>query len=174
MRRAALPGDEPLEARSGQLAAALAARLPPPPGRRLCGPALRARQTADILGLNATVTAGVRDQDHGVWAGRNLSDIEAEHPASLQAWTSDTGFAPAGGESVEDLLVRAASFLHDMHMLRGGTVAVTHTALIRAIVLRVLDAPPRSFWLVDAPPLSVTEFTHDGRRWALRLGTDGG
>lgn len=169
MRQAALPVDDPLEARSIQLAAALRGRLPTSPDRALCGPALRARQTTELLRLQATVSEGLRDQDHGDWAGRTLVELEAEQPGVLQAMASDPLFAPAGGESIEDLRARAKVFLGETAAMPGTTVAVTHGPFVRAAILCVLDAPAPSFWCIDTPPLSVTELSFDGRRWALRL-----
>ncbi|CCV03861.1 putative phosphoglycerate mutase (fragment) [Mesorhizobium metallidurans STM 2683] len=112
----------------------------------------------------------MRDQDYGVWTGRTLPELEAEQPGVLQAWASDPLFAPPGGESIKDLCNRATAFLSDMAMMPGTTVAVTHGPLVRAAILCVLDAPVLSFWRIDTPPLSCTEFSFDGRRWALRLG----
>lgn len=170
MRRGAFPQDEPLEARSIQLAADLRARLPARIDRALCGPSKRARATAGLLGLTADITEAARDQDYGNWAGRTLADLETERPGSMQAWTSDPHFSPTGGESVRDLHNRAAAFLEHFAATPGTTIVVTHGSLVRAIVLLVLEAPTQSFWRIDMPPLSRIDLSFDGRRWALRMG----
>src|ERR1700749_1206541 len=81
-RRAAFPGDEPLEDKARAKAAGLAGTL----GRAdrvLVAPERRARETADALGLLGTTDEGLRDCDHGRWAGRPLAELEAEVPAAL-------------------------------------------------------------------------------------------
>jgi broad specificity phosphatase PhoE len=47
-------------------------------------------------------------------------------------------------------------------------VAVTHAAVIRAVILVVLGADQEAFWRLDIGPLTATELRHDGRRWVLR------
>ena len=68
-RAAAFPLDEPIEARGRELAAKAAAHLPRA-DRVWTSPALRARQTAAALGLEAIAEPALRDCDHARWAGR--------------------------------------------------------------------------------------------------------
>ena len=48
-------------------------------------------------------------------------------------------------------------------------MAVTHPAVIRAVILIALDAPPKSFWRIDIAPASRTVLHFRGR-WTLRWG----
>lgn len=131
----------------------------------LAGPEQRTRQTAALLGLQATTEPRLADLDCGGWRGEKLHDIP---PAELHAWLTDPAAAPHGGESVADLIDRVGRWLKVQadNMIR--TVAVTHPAVIRAAILVVLDAPPKSFWRIDIAPVSSTELHYRGRGWTLR------
>jgi broad specificity phosphatase PhoE len=55
---------------------------------------------------------------------------------------------------------------------RVRVVAVTHPAVIRAAILTVLDAPPKSFWRIDIAPASRTVMHYRGQAWTLRTSSD--
>lgn len=131
-------------------------------------PALRARQTAAALGLQAAVDPELRDCDQGRWAGRTLAEVEAEEPDGIAAWLSDPNAAPHGGESLSRFHGRIADWMECRETETGHIIAITHSGVIRAAILKVLDAPPRSFWRIDIEPLSLTDLRHDGFRWVLR------
>ncbi|WP_245454144.1 histidine phosphatase family protein [Aquabacter cavernae] len=137
-------------------------------GRCLTSPLLRARQTAEGLGLVAEEEDALRDLHLGRWEGRALHDIHAAEPEAVAAWLSDPEAAPHGGESRAALRVRISDWLGVQVGTRGHTLCVTHAAVIRAAVLLMLDAPADAFFRLDVEPLSLTEISHDGRRWALR------
>jgi broad specificity phosphatase PhoE len=130
-------------------------------------PELRARQTAALLGADATVVPALRDCDFGRWQGRALADIQAHDRDGVAAWLSDMGAAPHGGESLLAVLQRVGQWL-DAHHDTGHTVAVTHPAVIRAAIVHGLGAPPEAFWRIDAEPLSVADLRLHSGRWTLR------
>ena len=125
-------------------------------------------QTADALGLEATVAAELDECDFGSWRGRTLADLHAEDPDAVAAWMQDPAAAPHGGESLLALLERVRGWL-DARAGDGERVAaVTHAGVIRAAVVCALDAPALSFWRLDVAPLSRTVLhAHDGR-WTVR------
>jgi len=166
-RKGGFPADEPLERQA--LARATAVRPALRRADRLwTSPTLRARQTAEALGLEATVEPMLADQDFARWAGRGFEDVQAEDPEGMAAWFADPGAAPHGGESLADVARRGAALLDSLLARGGHTVAVTHPILIRAAIAHVLGAPLSSIWKIDIEPLSLTEFRSDGRRWVLR------
>jgi broad specificity phosphatase PhoE len=166
-RSGAFPEDEPLEARALEKATAARGAL-----RRIdrawTSPALRARQTAEALGLTAMPEPALDDCDFGRWRGRSLAEIEAAEPEAVAAWLSDPAAAPHGGESVLDLVRRIASWLEGQATASGHTIAVTHPALIRAAAIHILAADVRSFWRIDIEPLTATRLTRNNRVWTLR------
>ncbi|WP_167097239.1 histidine phosphatase family protein [Mycobacterium sp. DL592] len=129
-------------------------------------PEVRARQTAELLGLRAAVEDRLADLDVGRWHGCLLSDPP---PAELAAWLSRPDSAPHGGESVEALIARVGAWMDDVSGTPVRLAAVTHPAVVRAAIVVALDAPPESFWRIDIAPVSRTVLHHRGR-WTLRWG----
>jgi broad specificity phosphatase PhoE len=168
-RASAFPLDEPLEDGAIEQIRALGPSLRRW-DRALSGPALRARQTAEALSLNADVDAALRDCDYGRWCGRKLADIQAAQEEEVAAWLSDPNAASHGGESRIALMLRVSNWLADRLRDDGHTIAVTHAAVIRAAVIDVLGAPSEAFWRIDVEPMSLIDLRSDRRRWVLRTG----
>ncbi|MCX2929006.1 histidine phosphatase family protein [Mycobacterium sp. CVI_P3] len=135
----------------------------------LCGPEVRARQSAELLGLRARVDARLADLDCGRWRGMGLDMVE---PDLLTLWLTEPARGPHGGESIVEMITRVRGWLADISRTPGRTVAVTHPAVIRAVILNALDAPPKSFWRVDVAPASCTTLHFRGMAWTLRSGSD--
>ncbi|KZS63395.1 histidine phosphatase family protein [Mycobacterium ostraviense] len=163
MAAARFPVDEPLSDIGRRQAEAVVGLDIRETTSQLSGPEQRARQTAELLGLNPTTESRLADLDCGRWCGETLASVDAE---KLTAWLTDPAQAPHGGESIVDLIDRVAGWLAS---LAGNTVAVTHPAVIRAAILVALDIPPQSFWHIDIAPLSRTVMHFRERRWTLRL-----
>ncbi|WP_269751395.1 histidine phosphatase family protein [Mycolicibacterium mengxianglii] len=132
----------------------------------VCGPEKRARQTAELLGLQAREDPRLADLDCGRWRGGALGGVE---PAELAIWLTDASAAPHGGETIVNLVGRVRDWLETIAATRGRLVAVTHPAVVRAAVLVALDAPPKSFWRIDVAPASRTVLHLRGHAWTLRL-----
>ncbi len=169
-RQAAFPLDEPLEPLAAAKAAALAASLARV-DQAWTSPALRAKQTASALGLDAAIDPALADLDLRLWAGRRLEEVEASDAAGLRRWSTDPTAAPHGGESVERLLRRVGGWLDGKAGHQGRLLAVTHAAIIRAAILVALDAHPRAFWRIDVEPLCFATLQQHGGGWTWRLST---
>ncbi len=166
VREAAFPLDEPIDPQGHAKASALGSAL-----RRVdvawTSPALRARQTAEAMGLAAGIEPALRDLDFGGWAGRSLAELQAASPDSVAAWTGDCAAAPHGGESILDLLRRVTPWFETIGQGEGRIVAVTHAAVLRAAVILALKAEPKSFWRIDIAPLCRIRLRGGGRQWTL-------
>jgi broad specificity phosphatase PhoE len=166
-RRSAFPVDEPPDPRGLDEARVLAPRM----GRfdaAWSGPAARACQTAEALGLDATVAPELDECDFGAWRGRTLAELDDEDPVGVAAWIEDPAAAPHGGESLLALLERVRGWLDARAGDGERVVAVTHAGVIRAALVCALDAPAQVFWRFDVAPLSRTVLhAHDGR-WTVR------
>ena len=172
VRAAAFGADESLDEGGVSAARGLAARLPSR-GEVLVSPARRARETAAGLG-EARVEPALIECDFGSWAGRTLKDLAASDPDAVQAWMTEPGAAPHGGESLTALLARVRGWLAEQAALDGTAIAVTHGGVISAAVVIALDAPPSAIWRVDIAPVSITELhAHDGR-WTVTRVNDRG
>ena len=160
------PADEPLNDTGGRLVEAVAAFEIVGDTRQLTGPERRARQTAQLLGLQAATEPRLADLDCGRWRGEVLANIG---PADLEAWLTEPAHTPHGGESIADLIDRVDGWLDSLTDDALRTVAVTHPAVIRAAILLALDTQAKSFWRIDIAPLSQTVMHFRGGRWTLRL-----
>ena len=165
-RKGRFPNDEALEPQAIDRAAALAASLRRA-DRVWTSPALAARQTAEALGLEATVEPLLAEQDFARWASRGFEEVQAEDPEGMAAWLSDPDAAPHGGESLAAVARRGAALMERLASESGHTIGVSHAVPIRAAMVHVLGAPLSSVWKIDIEPLSLTEFRSDGRRWVL-------
>ncbi|MGS2808882.1 histidine phosphatase family protein [Nocardia sp. MW-W600-9] len=163
VRKTRFPVDEPLD-ESGR--GALRAYSVPADAQVRTGPERRVRDTAEALGVVGELDVRLRDLDAGSWRGTEMGSLAQDQ---LFAWLTDPEFRGHGGESVTDLVDRARFWLAEIASAGRDTVAVTHPAVVRAMLLVVLDAPPKSFWRMDVPPASVTRLHYRGN-WTLRLG----
>jgi broad specificity phosphatase PhoE len=131
-------------------------------------PAARARETAAALGLTGVVDERLRDCDYGRWAGLRFKQVLLREPRKLVSWIRKPETAPHGGETIAQVLQRVAAWMAEQGRERGRTVAITHSAVIRAAIVHVIQAQLPSFWRVDVLPLSQTDLRTNGRRWVLR------
>ena len=165
-RQAAFPLDEPITEREISRIAALNWSVPRAE-RIWSAPEQRAQETARLLGLEATVADGLRDCDYGRWRGRSMDEVQSADPEGILAWLTDPSSAPHGGQSIEDLIERVGRWI-DQQRGVSHTLAVTHPAVIRAAIVRVLQLPAQTFWRLDIAPLSLTDLRFNQSGWALR------
>jgi broad specificity phosphatase PhoE len=88
----------------------------------------------------------------------------------LPPWTADAAVASPGGESFADAVARVAAWMADLAARPESILAITHPSVIRAALCHALKLdPPGLAYGFDVQPLSAVSFTHDGRRWKVRL-----
>lgn len=137
--------------------------------RVFLSPAPAARETAEALGLeDATVDDALRDCDYGRWTGLKLNQVILKEPRKLISWIRKPDTAPHGGETIPQVRARVDTWFKAHSRDEGHTVAVTHSAVIRAAIVHVIQAEPVSFWRIDVVPLAFADFRTNGRRWVFR------
>ncbi len=121
-----------------ELGRAKMAELLPPEGfetaRPFVSPKLRARQTAELLGLeNPMIEARLAEQNWGRWEGLTRAEMLARdgEDAFVRAG-SKLDFRPPGGESTGELHIRLQSFFVDVAKTEQDAVAVSHMGVLRA------------------------------------------
>ncbi|NCB17031.1 MAG: histidine phosphatase family protein, partial [Synergistales bacterium] len=120
--------------------------------RIVASPLSRARETArplaELKGLRAELSEGLIEIGHGLWEGRTSGEVEAEWPGRLEAWhTRPETVVMPGGESLEDVQNRAWPALLRIAEGKGENIAVfTHDAVLKVLLMNVLDCPLSSFW----------------------------
>ncbi|MCC9195615.1 histidine phosphatase family protein [Arthrobacter sp. zg-Y820] len=103
-----------------------------------CSPYLRARQTAELAGLqDLRVDERLRDRELGILDLLTSAGVTARFPDEAQRrnWLGKFSYRPPGGESWADVALRLRSVLRDLDEDEdGGRVAVVcHDAVIMLI-----------------------------------------
>jgi broad specificity phosphatase PhoE len=173
-RRACFAPEDPLDAHGRAQAAALRPELRGD-ARFLVAPCLAAFQTASLAGCAPLVVEqALADCDYGRWSGRALDDVRDEEPDGVHVWLADPDAVPHGGESMRALVARIGGWLDGEAAREGTVVGVTTGAVIRAAVVRALDAPAEALWRIDVSPASVTELRARDGRWTVTRVNDRG
>lgn len=141
--------DVPLSALGERQCTAQATRLRPARLTALYSSDLtRARRSAEIIGgphgLTPTVVPELREMAMGRWEGLTAAAIQAREPEAFAEWMSRVGEFPfPGGESVPDLLARAAPAFDAIVAAHAGRpiAIVAHGGTNRALLCRALGLP---------------------------------
>ena len=161
------PRDEPLSD-DGRASASVYRPAMPRSAAAFAAPARAAVETATALGFNASVIDELRDLDVGAWAGRSLADIAATEPQAAAAFIANPEFAGHGGEAIAAFIARFDRWLAGIAERRETMIAVASPAVVRAVFVAAVRAPPSSLWHVDVAALATLKLSSDGRRWAVR------
>jgi probable phosphoglycerate mutase len=166
--------DPPLSDRGREQARALAQIVDGvPPERIVCSDLGRARQTAELMGLQpARYDARWREIDIGEWGGRTAAEIDAQGE-ELTNWRGGPRRAPDG--EPWDAFAARVSRAADGLIAAGGTwLVVSHGGCIRAVAAHLTGADALS--LGSPPNASATVFDLGARPRLLVYGSlpDGG
>ena len=130
--------------------------------RVITSPLGRARATAEALGLGLPIEIDERwiEVDYGEYDGQALGTVPAE---VWQAWRSDPGYRPPGGESLAEVGLRVAEactelFAIDGEAARGDgdVVVVSHVSPIKAATCWALGLPDQGAWRLYLATASIT------------------
>lgn len=107
----------------------------------LCSPLTRARQTAELAGLEPELDPDLQEWDYGDAEGRTTAEIREDRPG----WTV-WGEGPSGGETVDDVGARADRVIERVLAAGGGgkdatVVLVAHGHLLRILAARWIELP---------------------------------
>ena len=106
----------------------------------LASPLLRAHRLAEHLAQAQRCAlrgdARLMEKHFGAWEGRPWADIAR---SEIDAWAADVmGYAPPGGESAQQLMLRVRALLRDVAQLPQRDIAlVAHGGSIRAILAQI-------------------------------------
>jgi probable phosphoglycerate mutase len=115
---------------------------------------------AQPSGLTIKPLAGLNDIDYGAWQGLTHDEAKARWPAEFAMWFRAPHLAqPPGGETLQDVLARAASTLRTVTRDRPDdtVVLVGHDSVNRVILLHVLELPLSRYWLFKQEPCTINE-----------------
>jgi len=115
---------------------------------------------AQPSGLTVNPLAGLNDIDYGAWQGLTHDEAKARWPAEFATWFRAPHLGqPPGGETLQDVLARAASTLPTVTRDHpdDAVVLVGHDSVNRVILLHVLELPLSRYWLFKQEPCTINE-----------------
>jgi len=125
-------------------------------------PLSRALQTAERIaaacGLTLQPEIGLTDIDYGDWQGLTLDAVKEKWPKLVKKWFRNPGSVQIpGGENLTTVQRRALTTLcelaerHDQQEI----VLLSHTVVIRAILLGMLRADLDGLWQIGQEPCAI-------------------
>lgn len=150
----------------GRSQAAAITRVVTAVDRVVCSPALRARQTAEVLGLEPTIDERWHEMAYGSFEGMAISDVPAEQ---WQRWITEPDYAPEGGESLRQLGERVRAACDDLldEARERHVVVVTHATPVKVAMAWALGVDERITWRSFVDQASVTRIIVRDRGPAL-------
>jgi broad specificity phosphatase PhoE len=136
--------------------------------RVVCSPLLRARQTAEVFGIEPTVDERWMEVHYGDLEGCPIVDVPRE---TWRRMLTESRFCPPGGESLETMSVRVTAAIEDL-MEEARTrhvVVVTHATPVKAAMAWALGAPLDTIWRSHVDQASVTRIIIRDRGPALSV-----
>lgn len=119
----------------------------------------RARDTASLAGLDATVDSDLREWDYGGYEGRSTAQIREELGTDWDVFRDGVVPGSTPGETVEEVAARASRVIARVRprLLEGDVVLVGHGHTSRILA---------TVWLRTAPRLAA-QLTLDASRLAV-------
>jgi phosphoserine phosphatase len=115
---------------------------------------------ARACGVNAKVLESLTDINYGSWQWKTPDEARSRWPQLVDLWLTrpDLVRVPSG-ESLQDVAVRAADALRHVREQNVGqtVVLVTHDAVIRVLLLQLLQMPLSAYRRFDVDPGSISE-----------------
>jgi len=134
--------------------------------RVVCSPSLRARQTAEVFGIEPEIDERWLEMDYGEFDGVPMRDV----PSGLwQQWISDPDFRPPGGESLQEMGDRVYAACDDLleAARHQDVVVVSHATPIKAAMAWALGVDVTITWRSQIDQASITRILIRDRGPAL-------
>lgn len=127
----------------------------------------RARDTAELAGLDAEVDPDLREWDYGGYEGRSTAQIRAELGRDWDVFRDGVVPGETPGETVEEVAARASRVIERVlpRLADGDVVLVGHGHTSRILAGVWLRTSPRlgAALVLDAASLSVLGFHREDR-----------
>lgn len=162
--------DEPLDA--GGRDKARRRTVLPRPERVVSSPARAALETAAAMGFAPEREHRLADLDHAPWQGLTLAEAHARAPEQLAAWLAAPERGTPAGESLAAARRRVRPWLAGVADDGRGVLAITHAAIVRAILAEALDMPDGATMRFDIAPLATVRLSFHHVWRVQQLGAD--
>lgn len=134
--------------------------------RVVCSPSLRARQTAEVFGIDPELDERWLEMDYGDFDGVAMADVPGDMWAQ---WITDPNFRPPGGESLQEMGDRVFAACDDLleAARTADIVVVSHATPIKAAMAWALGVDVTITWRSQIDQASVTKILIRDRGPAL-------
>ncbi len=134
--------------------------------RVVCSPSLRARQTAEVFGIEPELDERWLEMDYGDFDGVAMADVPRDVWAQ---WITDPNFRPPGGESLQEMGDRVFAACDDLleAARTSDIVVVSHATPIKAAMAWALGVDVTITWRSQIDQASVTKILIRDRGPAL-------
>ncbi|MGQ9614943.1 MAG: histidine phosphatase family protein [Spirochaetota bacterium] len=144
------------------------------PDRVFTSPLIRAMKTAEIIAKKADIPViihrGIIDIDYGHWQGLTPDEVKARFPYESALWYEhpENAIIP-GGETLEETQARAIKTMEELckDSTGKGIVVVSHTVVIRLILLGILCSPLNRFWNLRQEPCAINLIEYNYRGFTI-------
>jgi len=136
-------------------------------------PVKRALDTANIVAryqkIGVHVAEGLIDFDYGEWQSLSEQEVKKLYPALLNEWHNNPHKVRVpGGESLEDVRMRATEVVNDVvSEYQGSVLLVSHRVVIKVLICSLLGLDNSHFWDVNLNVGGITIFNYVDRRFVL-------
>jgi len=144
------------------------------PERVFTSPLIRARKTAEIIakkvGIPVIIHRGIIDIDYGEWQGLTPDEAKARFPHESALWYEHPEKASIpGGENLKEVQARAIKTVEELckESIGKEIVIVSHTVVIRLILLGILGAPLNRFWNLRQEPCAINLIEYNKRGFTI-------
>ena len=131
-------------------------------------PLERARASAEVIAephrLPVRIVPAFAEMAFGAWEGLTRDEIRARFPEGWEQWrTAPHLCAPLGGETVSKVAERVAAGVAELQQAHADQtiVLVSHSIVMRVMVLAALGLGLDRLWTVDAAPAGITEIEYE-------------
>jgi probable phosphoglycerate mutase len=115
---------------------------------------------AKACGAPTEVCDDLTDIDYGAWQFKTFEEAKGQNPALFAAWFATPHLIRfPGGESLQDLVARAANALRFVLTRHPGdtVVLVGHDSVNRALLMQLIDQPLSAYWRIAQSPCCLNE-----------------
>lgn len=126
------------------------------PTRVVSSPLLRARQTAEAIGLPVEIDDRWIELDYGTYDGARLDEVP---DGVWDEWRRDASFSPPGGESLRAVGQRVRDACEELARAippEEPVVVMSHVSPIKAAVAWALGVDDAASWRMYLAPASLT------------------
>ncbi len=139
-------------------------------------PLARAWETAQKIARFHTLKVqplnGIIDMSFGRWEGHPHQKIKKNDREIYRQWREEPHLVRLpGGESLEDVRVRAMAALEEMIQLHGGKtlVLVSHRVVNKVLICGILRIDNSHFWQISQDPTAINLIQYKNGKYILSL-----